>query len=248
MLGKTERYVCKYSDALIVPSDATKNAIIKRDWTKPNKIFVVNEGVGSNFYRRGKDEIAAVREKYKLGNSRYLIFTGTIQPRKNLPETIHAFSLALKKLENKDLNLVICGKLGWDYEESLNASKKYGVGESVHYLGRVPDEDLPALISGATASVNFSLEEGFGLTLLESMACETPCLLSDIPPFREICGDYALYANPKNLEDMADAIVTTCNFDGSEITGKAKERSLKYSWNETAKKTLSVFQNTVKNF
>jgi glycosyltransferase involved in cell wall biosynthesis len=118
----------------------------------------------------------------------------------------------------------------------------------VFYLGRVPDEDLPVLISGATALVNFSLEEGFGLPLLEAMACETRCLVSDIPPFKEICGDFAIYADPKKTRKMEKGFIEAFNCPNTEAIIKAKERSKKFTWNESAKKTLDIFEHTIKNF
>jgi glycosyltransferase involved in cell wall biosynthesis len=246
LLGKPERYVCKFSDALIVPSEGTGNAIVKRCWAKSNNIFVVNEGVNDTFYKRPEEEIAAVRKKYKIFGSEYFIFVGTVHPRKNLPGTIQAFSNALLKSADTNIKFVISGKLGRDYEESLNSFKKFGVEENVLYLGRAPDEDLPALISGSVALINFSLEEGFGLTLLEAMSCETPCLLSDIPPFREVCDEYAFFADPNNITDMTEKILKIRSVDNSDMVQKARERSLKFSWDESAKKTLDVFQNVVK--
>lgn len=247
LLGKPERYVCRFSDALIVPSEGTKNAIVTKNWAEPKNIHIVNEGVNEQFYKRTRGEITKIREKYKINGSEYFIFVGTVHPRKNLPGTIQAFSLALKKLNDRNIKFVISGKLGWDYEDSLNASKKFGVEDSVLYLGRVPDDDLPALISGATALVNFSFEEGFGLTLLEAMACETPCLLSYIPPFKEVSGGNALFASPKKTVEMSDAILKMFTLNKDGMLKKAKERCSKFSWNESAKKTLDVFQSVIKN-
>ena len=200
--GKHEWYVSKFSDALIVPSNATKNAILKTNWGIPfEKITVIEEGVGENFYKRSQEEVSGVKKKYFLKDG-YLIFISTIQPRKNLPRLIEAFSEALKQLTNKETQLVVVGKLGWAYEDSANAPQKFGVEKNVKFLGRIPDEDVPALISGAAAYVNPSLEEGFGLPLLESMSCGTPCLVSAIDAHKELGKDTVKYFDPENVLDI----------------------------------------------
>lgn len=248
LLGKPEKFVCKYADALVVPSIATKDAILKKGWNDGENIFVVEEGVNDTFYRRGEEEINVVREKYKIFKSRYILFVGTINPRKNLPRTIEAFSQVLKETGQKDWKFAISGKLGWDYNDTLNASKKYGVEENVIYMGRVCDEDIPALMSGAEALVNFSLEEGFGLPLLESMACETQCVLSDIPSYRGISGDTAYYAEPKNVNSIKKAIIYAFNCKDQQKIIQAKEMSKGHSWDRSAEKTLRVFESLVKDF
>lgn len=252
LLGKPEKYVCKNSDLLIVPSTGTKDVILRKGWSRNKNIHVVPEGVGSEFYKRSQEEVSNVKKKYKISVPEYFLFVGTVHPRKNLPATVEAFALAINQLNRKKeagdkVNLAIAGKLGWNYEESLNASKKYCVENEVLYLGRVADADLPALITGATALVNISLEEGFGLPLLEAMACETPCLVSDIPSFKEVCGEYATYVDPRKLEEISDGFIKLLNFRDSELVSKAKERAKKFTWEESAKKTLDVFESVIKN-
>jgi len=202
------KYAVKHSDRIITPSIATKNEILKRGWgAKEENIDIVYEGVDELFHRRDVKEIEEIRTKYNVGSRPYLLFVSTIQPRKNIPNMIRAFSQFLNENpEFKDLKILIAGKNGWDFEESLEAPQKYGVEENVMFLGRVPTEDLPALLSGAKAYVNFSYEEGFGLPLLESMACGTPCVVSDIPAHREIADYLGIYSNQHNVEDMKDGI------------------------------------------
>ena len=141
----------------------------------------------------------------------------------------------------KNLKLVIAGKNGWDYEESLEAPQKFGVQESVKFIGRVPSEDLPALFSGSKGYVNVSFEEGFGLPLLESMACGTPSVVSDIPAHREVGGYLPFYANPYNVENIKDGIhklaYSECNKQ------ELLDRAGLFSWENTAKETLSMLTN-----
>ena len=235
------KYVAKHSDHVIVPSQATKDEINKKGWK--NNITIVHEGFNEIFNKRPEEEIKKVRDKYDIGNSPYLLFVSTIQPRKNIPYMIRGFSQVLQKYP--DLKLLIAGKKGWDFDESLNAPKKYGVKDSVMFIGRVPDEDLPPLFSGAVGHINVSFEEGFGLPLLEALACETPSVVSSIPPYHEVGGSLPVYVDPRNIEDIRDGIETLLekDHDGEKL----RERAEMFSWDESARKTISVFESVFKN-
>jgi len=240
------RYAIKHSDKIITPSLATKKEILKRNWNvDEKKIEVVYEGVSEEFYPKSEEEIDKIRKKYEIGKNPYLLFVSTIQPRKNIPNMIRAFSQFIS--ENKDMKntlLLIVGKKGWDYEESLEAPQKYGVEKNVKFLGRIPEEDLPILYSGAKGYINVSFEEGFGLPLLESMACGIPSVVSNIPAHKEV-GDYLpIYVDPNNIENIKDGIfeIMTRSFDKKEFI----ERSKNFSWKNTAEKTLEVLEKTLK--
>ena len=144
----------------------------------------------------------------------------------------------------KNTLLLIAGKNGWDYQESLEAPLKYGVVGNVKFLGRVPTEDLPALYSGSKGYINISYEEGFGLPLLESMACGKPSVVSDIPAHREVGGSLPIYADPYNIENIKDWIfkIMTSDFDKNLLL----DRAAGFSWKRTAEKTLEILKETVK--
>ena len=234
------------SDKIIVPSQATKDEILKRKWgIKDEKIEIVYEGVSESFFERSEYEIKKIREKYQIKDASYLLFVSTIQPRKNLPSTIRAFGQFLNENpEMKNTLLLIAGKNGWDYQESQEAPLKYGVVGNVKFLGRVPTEDLPALYSGSKGYINISYEEGFGLPLLESMACGKPSVVSDIPAHREVGGSLPIYADPYNIENIKDGIfkIMTSGFDKSLLLDRASG----FSWKRTAEKTLEILKGTVK--
>ena len=251
LLGKPEEYLAKRAHALIVPTEATKKEIIKRGWVKgaDSKISIVHEGVGDNFYKRDPEEITAVRKKYDLGDKRYILFVSTIQPRKNIPLMVQGYAEALRKNPNlSDTHLLIVGKTGWSSEESYNAPKKFGVEKNVLFPGFLPDEDLASLFSGAEAFISISLEEGFGLPLLEAMACETPALVSDIPAFKEVGGEFPLYVNPQDYEEIGNSIALIFHggYKPERIYG-AKLRSQEFTWDRTAQKTLEIIQQVAEN-
>ncbi len=246
IIGPVE-YTAKHSNHLIVPSVATQEALLNKGWVKEDKITIINEGVGKNFYKRSEKEIQDVKNKFNLGNDDYLLFVSTIQPRKNIPNMIDAFSKVCNSYPN--LKLAIAGKKGWDYEESINAPSKFKVEDKVIFLGRVSDEDSPILFSGAKSHINVSFEEGFGLPLLEAMACEVPSIVSNIPAFKEVGGDLPAYVDPNSTESIKEGIkkIMSGGYDVERIR-KAKERSKEFTWEKTALKTLSVFQDIIKNF
>jgi len=241
----------RFSKLVIVPSVSVKKAISNLSWPfiDQEKVRVVPEGVNDTYYKRGREEIDKIREKYKIGAGRYLFFVSTIQPRKNIPRMVHGFSLALE--ENKDLRdakLLISGKLGWMYQDSLDAPKKYGVQDNVMFLGRTPDVDLPILYSGAEYFINLSLEEGFGIPLLEAMACETPAIVSDIPAFRELGREFPIYVDPYSIYSIRDGIKKALTKKRpAEDIKKAREISQKYTWENTAEQLLTLFQSLVKH-
>lgn len=243
-------YAIKFSKKIITPSNATKNALIKKFGNnKKDKIQVIPEGVGNNFYRRSNEEILEIKEKYKLNNTNYLLFVSTIQPRKNITRMVEAFSLALKELKGENLKLCISGKLGWLYEESVNAPKTFGIEDKVIFLGRTPDDDLPTLLSGAIAFVNLSLEEGFGLPVLEAEACGTPCILSRIEAFTELASNCAIFTKPNNIREIKEAMISIVKNESlrQDLAEKGKLNAKKYSWEKTSKETLNVFESVAKN-
>ena len=201
-LDLTSRYAARFADAIIAVSAATKRDLVNRYGIDGKKIFVVHEGVDTDFFKpRTKDEVLRVKSKYKIKGD-YILFVGTIQPRKNLQMLIEAFSLLVNRSSlmvhrrtvranpiNDKLsttNLIIAGKLGWDYVDILAAPRKFGVSDRVKFLGHVAGSDLPALYSGASVFAFPSLFEGFGLPILEALACGCGVIASDIAPHREI--------------------------------------------------------------
>jgi glycosyltransferase involved in cell wall biosynthesis len=251
MLHRPEQYVCENSDRIIVPSFATRNEILNKQWkdVNENKICVIPEGVDETFYRRSKEEVANTLKKFMLpADLKYMIFISTIQPRKNIPNMVAGYSEAIKAHpELKDTKLLIVGKKGWMYEDSLEAPKKYGIENNVMFLGRVDDEELPALISGAQAFVNISFEEGFGLPLLESMACGVPAVVSDIPAFHEIGESIIRYVDPNDIESIKKGIFEELLDQRSPDIAALVSRAKLFTWENSAKQVLQVFEDVVKN-
>ena len=244
-------FVLFYSKVIIVPSKAVKKALSNGRWlfVRNNKIRIIHEGVDASFHKRSESEIKEVRKTYELGKHPYLFFVSTIQPRKNIPRMVEAFSRVLREnTDLKDVLLVISGKKGWLFEESLESPAKFGVKENVRFLGFTPNEDLPILFSGSKYFISCSLEEGFGIPLLQAMACEKVGIVSDIPAFKELGRDLPFYVNPKNIESIKNGMVkalTTPIDKNREL--KAKEISKYYTWEKGAQKLITIFNSFFKH-
>jgi glycosyltransferase involved in cell wall biosynthesis len=249
LLNRSTEYAVKKADQLIAVSNWTKSQLVERLGADPNKITVIHEGVGERFLRFRKDSPYGKRTglfsrqvRYKYGlPKKYLLFVGTIQPRKNLVRLIEAFA---KTVPERKLYLVIAGKKGWMTDEIYVAPQKYGVKNQVKFIGRVADADLPTVYGLSTAFVWPSLMEGFGLPLLEAMACGVPVITSSRGALPEVAGDAALIVDPEKVADLTKAMKLVLeNADLSQVLVEKGYRNLtKFSWAEAAQKTLSVLK------
>ena len=241
-------WTTQVSRKIVVPSQATRDALIRDKFlnVKHDKISVIPEGVDKGFFSKDETEVAKITSKYGLVPGKYLFFISTIQPRKNIPNTIKAFSDALKETGLIDHKLVLAGKFGWDYQGILEEPKKQNIEANVKFLGWTPDEDIKALLWGSKGFVNFSLEEGFGLPLLEALASGIPCAVSDIQAYKDLGKNFPIYANPTSINEMKEALsklLTSTNYIGTEQVKYAGN----YNWENTATKLLQVLQNVVKH-
>jgi glycosyltransferase involved in cell wall biosynthesis len=176
---------------VLADSEATRQDLIDLWEIDPAKITVIYCGVEPRF-RPVVDPavLAEVRGRYNLGGGRYVFSISTLQPRKNYRRLIQAFAPLTGR--HPDLTLVIAGGKGWKYHEILAEPERLGIGGRVLFPGFVADADLPALLSGAALFAYPSLYEGFGIPILEAMACGTPVIASDRSSLPEVVGDAGL--------------------------------------------------------
>jgi len=232
------------ADALITISESSKRDLVRIYHVPEEKITVIYEAASPNFGPVPTEHVAEVKARYGLPE-RYLLALGTIEPRKNLIRLVEA----LRSLRQKDraLSLVIVGRTGWLYQGFFQHLEKLDVPKAVLLSGYVPDADLPAVISGAAAYVLASFYEGFGLPILEAMACGTPVVCSNTSSMPELGGDAACYFDPYNTESMVAAIATVLE-DGN-LRAEMRERGLaqaaRFSWQRTAKETLAVYERAL---
>ncbi len=224
---------------ILADSIATRNDLVDLLGTEPERIEVVYPGLEPQFARvTDPTAIAAVRARYDLP-ARFVLAVGTLQPRKNLVRLIEALALLPKGC---DVHLVIAGGPGWMYERIIElASASAG---RVRLLGYVRDADLPALYSLAEALAFPSLYEGFGLPVLEAMACETPVLTSNVSSLPEVAGDAALLVNPLDTSEIAHAL--TLLLDDTErreeLVRRGRERSSQFTWVAAAAQLQGIYE------
>jgi len=193
-------------------------------------------------------ELQRVRHIYGIDGD-YILSVGSIQPRKNLARLIKAYaSLRGDRSAAKLPKLVLVGKCAWLYDETLRALEESGVKESVVLTGYVPEADLPALYTGALCFVYPSYFEGFGLPPLEAMKCGAPVIVGNKTSLPEVVGDAALTVDPFDIDAIAEAIKLLTNNSQlrEELSVKGQKRAAAFDWQETARKTLMVYEEVAR--
>jgi alpha-1,3-rhamnosyl/mannosyltransferase len=230
------------ADGVITISEFSKRGIADRFGLPEEKIRVTPLGLSEPF-RRPADpsRVASLRRELDLSGE-FILFVGATEPRKNLPRLIEA--LALVHGREHAVPLVIVGRRGGDHDALLDAIRRHGLEGSVRLAGYRPDEDVRALYASATVLVFPSLGEGFGLPLLEAMACGLPAAVSGVSALPEIGGDAALYFDPQDAGAMAGAIVRLLRDDGlrRDLRDKGQRRSQDFEWTKTAAATLAFYR------
>lgn len=221
------------ADLILADSEATRQDLIELYKTPPHRVRVLYSGVDMRFHPVDDEEkLHAVREHYGLGDRPFILSVGTVQPRKNYGRLVES----LAALNNPDLLLVIAGGKGWLDDPLYRQIEALKVQDRVRFLGFVPDEDLPALYSAARAFAFPSLYEGFGLPVLEAMACGTPVVTSEISSLPEVAGDAALLVDPYDLDALIDALHKMLDDESlrSTLIDKGFSQARSFSWDRAA--------------
>jgi len=237
-------YNVHHARRVIADSQATKRDLIKYCSAAPDEIHVIYPGHDRSLAPvRDLSRLAAVRERYGLPST-YAIHVGTLQPRKNLSTLLDAFATVAQK--HRNLNLALVGKKGWLYEPLYAQAQRLGLEQRVHFTGYVPRDDLPALLSAARLFLLPSLYEGFGLPVLEAMACELPVICSNVSSLPEVAGDAAILVDPREPSAWAEAIERV--LDDEPLRATLVDRGLcqvtRFSWERCAQQTLTVLETT----
>ena len=233
------RYQLRSATKLIAVSKATKNDLVKRAEIDPGKIEIVYEGYDKDKFKN--DVLVDSLKHYGLVPGSYFLFVGTIQPRKNLERVIKAF--AEWSSSSGLIYLVIAGSKGWLSDEIYELPKKLGIGTQVKFLGYVPEKDLPALYSGATALLFPSLFEGFGLPILEAQASGCPVLTSNLSSMSEVAGKGAILVNPYSVEGIMEGMERIKNKElRIKLIKEGLENIKRFSWEKCAMETLKVLE------
>jgi glycosyltransferase involved in cell wall biosynthesis len=232
------------ADAVITVSRHTAKDAMRFYGLDEKKIHVIHEGTNPLFRPASTEAIARVRQTYHLPD-RFILSLGTIEPRKNLTALLDAYQVLRRA--RSDVGLVFAGKKGWLYEGFFRRLRELGLEDEVIFTGFVDDADLPALYSAAELFVFPSLYEGFGLPVLEAMACATAVVASNASSLPEVSGDAALLVDPTSVADLARAIeeVLDNSVLREELEGKGPEQAGKFGWDKAAEQTLEVYRSVL---
>ncbi|MGH9454027.1 MAG: glycosyltransferase family 4 protein [Terriglobia bacterium] len=233
------------ANRIIADSDSTKQDLINLVGVPKDRIQTVYLGVSESFRPHDRASSAAyINQKYGT-TPNYLCAVGTVEPRKNLPNLIRAFA-ALRERHNLPVQLVIAGARGWKNSAVFETMRSLHLtDQQVRFLGFVPDEDLPILYSGAQLFVLPSIYEGFGLPLLEAMACGTPVVCTDRSSPPEVCGPAAVYFDPDSVEDMTYAMLSVLESNDlrEKLIFAGLERAKQFTWKQSAENVLSILES-----
>jgi glycosyltransferase involved in cell wall biosynthesis len=237
----------RHAEKIITVSDCTKNDLIgyfKMNGSIVSKVETIYEACESNFMPlKDDDRIENFKQKWNL-NKPYFLFIGERRPHKNLVRQIEAFHQMQKQID-EELEFVIIGKSYNDYFEPEEKAKQLNLEGKIRFLGYVEDNELPLFYNCATGFMFASLYEGFGIPILEAMACGTPVITSNISSTQEIAGDAALLVNPYQVEEISQAMLKIAgdtNLKRSYIQ-KGFERKKEFSWEIAARQTLKVYED-----
>jgi glycosyltransferase involved in cell wall biosynthesis len=233
----------RLADAILCDSQATADDVRRYLHVPLERLFVVPGAAGPEF-RRLTDARAIAATLFRLGiTENFLLFVGTVEPRKNLATLIEAFARVTKGTQRPEL-LVIAGGTGWKNDQVYERVRELRLEAAVRFLGYVTVEDLVVLYNACRAFVYPSLYEGFGLPVLEAMSCGAPVITSGVSSLPEVAGDAALLLDPRDTDALVDAICAVLDDSGlrSGLRTKGLERCRRFSWEQTARLTVEVYR------
>ncbi len=237
------RYIPRFlqrAERVITVSNFSKKDIIQQFQLPAEKIAVAYNGCKTEFLPLPEEEKKAVQMQYAQGKT-YFLYVGAIHPRKNVHRLIQAFD-QFKIQKNSSVKLLIGGRFAWQTGEVKNAYDQAVFKKDIHFLGYVPDEELPQLMGAALALVYVSLFEGFGVPLLEAMHCEVPILTSNISSLPEVAGKAGLLVNPYDVNAIAEGLQTLYENPvlRQQLIEKGKHQREPFNWQQS---TEVIWQN-----
>jgi glycosyltransferase involved in cell wall biosynthesis len=229
---------------IIAVSEHTRQELLRHYQLPPEKVITIYPGVDGRFFNApSAQELNTVRAKYHLPE-RFILFLGTLEPRKNILTLLQAFTTIAK---DSDIHLVLAGEVGWLAKPILKAIQRHPFANRIHRLGFVADEDKNALYRLSSCFAYPSLYEGFGFPPLEALACGVPVVVSHATSLPEVVGNNAITVDPYNAEDMAQAIQVSVT-DNDYRTRCATQGPLwarQFSWQATAERISDIIESVV---
>lgn len=236
------------SKVVFAISENTKNEIVEKYPFASKKVVVTPLAYDPNLFnmRVAKEDIERVKDKYTIV-SQYILFLSTLKPSKNIEGLIQAFAMLNAKCQMLDrIKLVIAGKKGWLYDSIFEKVKKLNLQDKIIFTDYVSEEDKPSLIAGAKVFCLPSFHEGFGLDVLNAMACGIPAIISNKGSLPEVAGNAGVYVDPnspKNIAEGLSKVLSMDNIEYNKLVTKGLEQVKKFSWEKTVLKTIGALEN-----
>ncbi len=239
------KHSARRAKAIIAISESTRQDVIQAFGVSPEKVHTVYCGVDSDFKPLPPTAIAAFKAKKGLPE-KFILRLGTIEPRKNVEGLIKAYALWRKQDKNAP-KLFIAGGKGWYYQRVFQLVEELGLNEHIVFPGYLPQEDLPLWYNASDLFVYPSHFEGFGLPVLEAMACGTPVITSNVSSLPEVAGEAGILVSPTDTKALSQAMQTI--FHNAELTRQMQEKGLaqaaKFNWRKTAAQTAQIYSRVV---
>ena len=234
---------CRHADAFIAVSNAVKADVVKHTGIDPRKVFPIHNGFDPGLFQpvRDPERLRAVREKYKLPQ-RFILWCGQIESRKNVARLLRAFALIKDELPHQ---LVLAGEQRWSTRTELQVMQELHLEDRVHFPGWIDHGDLPAVYSLAELFAFPSLYEGFGIPLIEAMACGCPIVTANTCAPPEVLDGAGCLVDPLDVEAIAAGMKRVL-LDPELRAGmiaRGIERSRAFSWEQCARQVLAVFDS-----
>ena len=235
-------HIIERTDAIITVSEFSKKDICKELGVSPQMVHVTKLSAEDIYVPM--DKVSAkryIRNKYDIEKD-FFLYVGGFNQRKNIPSLLMAYAYIKNKLR-KPFNIVILGKQGPSYNDLIKLCEDLNIRSDCIFTGYIPVPDMPYFYNAAEVFVYPSLYEGFGLPLVEAMACGTPVVTSDVTSIPEVVGDAAIKVSPKDYESIGESLLHLLEDEElyNQMSKKALERASLYSWDKTAKETLKVY-------
>jgi len=251
-LNLSVKYSARRANQVLAVSVSTKRDLVEQLNIEEQKVTVVPNGYdGEVFYPVESSKVEDVLLKYELTDP-YLLNVATIQPRKNHIRLIESFSKVARRYNQdskyRNLKLVLVGKPGWQYRDIYDSPRKFGVEDRVLFLGHIPDQDVPSLMTGALALTYPSLYEGFGLAALEAMACGTVVLTSNISSLPEAVGSCGVLTDPYSINSLTEGIVGILEMTSEQretLINNGLKRAADFTWQKAAERTLTLLKSLI---
>jgi len=234
---------------IIAISESTKRDVVHLLGVSPERVEVIYCGIEGAFHPMPQDQVAAFRSKRGLPE-RFILFVGTIEPRKNLTTLLEAYAMLRRDVRDQEignLHLVIGGAKGWFYQDVFARVEELGLEGEVMFPGYIPAGELPLWYNAAELFVYPSLYEGFGLPPLEAMACGTPVVASNTSALPEVVGEAGLTVDPLDVEGLAEAMRRVLGDEAfrQEMRERGLRRAEGFSWTKTAQETVQVYRRAM---